>query len=344
MSSAAVMNSDLARFSKEIAALNARPLWERVMRLKPGTAALPAIWRWEAVRPALMRACELITAKQAERRVLMLENPALPGTTFITTTLYAGLQAILPNEIAPTHRHTPNALRFVMEGEGAYTAVEGERVAMRPGDFVVTPGWAWHDHGNLGTRPVVWLDGLDLAIANLMGAHFRENYPQETQPLSRRDGDSTARYAANLLPVDLRLQGQASPILRYPYERTRSALEQLAKDGDPHPAHGWKLRYANPATGGHAFPTMAVFMQWLPKGFSGRGHRSTDGAVYCVVEGRGRVDIGATHFEIAPHDIFVVPSWEACRFAAGSDCVIFSYSDRAAQEALGFWREEGAAD
>ena len=339
MCSAAVVNSDRTQFSEEIAALNMKPLWERVMRLKPGTAAVPAIWRWNEVRPLLERACELITAKEAERRVLMLENPALAGTTFITTTLYAGLQAILPSEIAPTHRHAPNALRFIMEGEGAYTAIEGERVTMRPGDFVVTPGWTWHDHGNVGTKPVVWLDGLDTAFANIFGAHFREDYPEETQSPSRPEGDSAARYGANLLPVDRGPQGRASPILSYPYERTRAALEQLSKNGDPHPAHGWKLRYANPATGGHAFPTMAVFMQRLPGGFSGREYRSTDGAVFCIFEGQGGVDIGETHFDLAPRDVFVVPSWEPYRFEAENDCVIFSYSDRAAQEALGFWRE-----
>ena len=339
MCSAAVVNSDRTQFSEEIAALNMKPLWERVMRLGAGTAAVPAIWRWKEVRPLLERACELITATEAERRVLMLENPALAGTTFITTTLYAGLQAILPSEIAPTHRHAPNALRFIMEGEGAYTAIEGERVTMRPGDFVVTPGWTWHDHGNLGTKPVVWLDGLDTAFANIFGAHFREDYPEKAQAPSRPEGDSAARYGANLLPVDRGSQGRASPILSYPYERTRAALEQLSKNGDPHPAHGWKLRYANPATGGHAFPTMAVFMQRLPGGFSGREYRSTDGAVFCIFEGQGGVDIGETHFDLAPRDVFVVPSWEPYRFEAKNDCVIFSYSDRAAQEALGFWRE-----
>jgi len=315
----AVVNSDLARFSKEIAALDMKPLWERVMRLAPGTAARAAIWRWQDTRPLLMRACELITAKQAERRVLMLENPALPGTTFITPTLYAGLQAILPNEIAPTHRHTPNALRFIMEGEGAYTAVDGERIAMRAGDFVVTPGWTWHDHGNLGTKPVVWLDGLDTAFANLLGAHFREDYLEESQPASGPEGAS---------------------VLSYPYERTRELLEKLSKAGEPHPSHGWKLRYTDPATGRDPFPTMAAFMQQLPKGFAGSSCRSTDGAVYCVVEGRGGVHIGAAHLEFAPHDVFVVPPWEPYRFSATADCVIFSYSDRAAQEALGFWREE----
>jgi gentisate 1,2-dioxygenase len=317
---AAVIDSDLARFSKEIAALDMKPLWERVMRLAPGTAARAAIWRWQDTRQLLMRACELITAKQAERRVLMLENPALPGTTFITPTLYAGLQAILPNEIAPTHRHTPNALRFIMEGEGAYTAVDGERVAMRPGDFVVTPGWSWHDHGNLGTKPVVWLDGLDTAFANLLGAHFREDDPGESRPVSKAEG--------------------VSSVLSYPYERTRGLLEKLSKAAEPHPCHGWKLRYSDPATGRDPFPTMAAFMQQLPKGFVGRNCRSTDGAVHCVVEGKGSVDIGAAHLEFAPHDVFVVPPWETYRFSAAADCVIFSYSDRVAQEALGFWREE----
>ena len=336
----AATNPKREQLSSEIAALDMKPLWERVMRLAPGTAAVPAIWRWQQVQPHLMRSAEVITTHEAERRVLMLENPALKGSTFATTTLYAGLQIILPGEIARTHRHAPNALRLIVEGRGAYTAVEGERVTMQPGDFVTTPNWTWHDHGNLGSEPVVWLDGLDTAFANLFGAHFREDYPQETQTVSRTEGDAIARYGANLLPVDYHPQGRASPLLSYPYERTREALEQLAKGGDPHPSHGHKLRYANPATGGHAFPTMAVFMQWLPRGHAGRQYRSTDGAVFCVVEGRGSVNVGESRWDFAPHDVFVVPSWEFCQLKAETDCVLFSYTDRAAQEALGFWREE----
>jgi len=270
----------------------------------------------------------------------MLENPALKGSTFATTTLYAGLQIILPGEIARTHRHAPNALRMIVEGAGAYPAVDGERATMRPGDFVTTPNWAWHDHGNLGSEPVVWLDGLDTAFANLFGAHFREDYPQESQPVTRAEGDAVVRYGANLLPVDYRPQGRASPLLSYPYERTREALERLVKAGEPHASHGYKLRYSNPATGGHAFPTMAVFMQWLPRGHAGRSYRSTDGAVFCVVEGRGSVGIGDARWDFAPHDVFVVPSWAFYQLKADTDCVLFSYTDRAAQEALGFWREE----
>jgi len=336
----AASNPKRAQLSSEIAQLNMKPLWERTMRLAPGTAAVPAIWRWQQVQPHLMRSAEVITTQEAERRVLMLENPALKGSTFATTTLYAGLQIILPGEIARTHRHAPNALRMIVEGVGAYTAVDGERVTMRPGDFVTTPNWAWHDHGNLGSEPVVWLDGLDTAFANLFGAHFREDYPQESQPVSRAEGDAVARYGANLLPVDYRPQGRASPLLSYPYERTREALERLVKAGAPHASHGYKLRYSNPATGGHAFPTMAVFMQWLPGGHAGRSYRSTDGAVFCVVEGRGSVSIGEARWDFAPHDVFVVPSWAFYQLKADTDCVLFSYTDRAAQEALGFWREE----
>jgi gentisate 1,2-dioxygenase len=333
-------NPNRVEFSSELATLSMKPLWERVMRLKPGNAAVPVIWRWAQTQPRLMRAAELITTREAERRVLMLENPALQGTTFATTTLYAGLQVILPGEIARTHRHAPNALRLVIDGIGAYSAVEGERVMMRPGDFVTTPNWAWHDHGNVGSEPVVWLDGLDLAFANLFGAHFREEYPQESQPVSHAEGEAGARFGANLLPLDYRPKGGASPLLSYPYDRTREALERLTRSGDAHPGHGYKLRYANPATGGHAFPTMAVFMQWLPGGFGGQPSRSTDGAVYCVVEGDGSAVIGEERFDFTAHDVFVVPSWAPHHFTARTDCVLFSYSDRAAQEALGFWREE----
>lgn len=339
MSSVAVVDPERTRFSREVAAKHLKPLWERTRRPGPGTDVVPAIWRYEEVRPCLLRACELITTREAERRVLTLENPGLPGTTFISNSLFAGLQIILPNEIAPSHRHSPNALRFIVEGEGAYTAVDGERITMHAGDFIMTPGWTWHDHGNLGSGPVVWMDGLDTPFANMLGANFREDYPEEAQPISRPEGDASARYGSNLLPVDYRPERHASPLLRYPYERTREALRQLARGGLPHPAHGFKLRFANPSTGGHPFPTMAVFMQWLPAGFAGQSYRSTESSVYNVVEGRGSVDIGKEHFAFAPHDVFVVPPWESLRLIADRDCVLFSYSDRAAQEALGFWRE-----
>jgi gentisate 1,2-dioxygenase len=334
-------SAELARFSRDIAPLNLMPLWERTTRMKPGTACLPAHWRYAELRPLLLRAAALISKRDAERRVLVLENPGLRGSGFITQSLYAGLQIILPGEIAPAHRHSPSALRFVVEGEGAYTSVEGERVPMQAGDFIVTANWNWHDHGHEGTAPAVWMDGLDTPLAAFFGAMFREDGSAAPPRLPRREGETAARFGAHMLPLESRATaGAASPLLRYPYERSREALTALARSGDPDPAHGYRLRYASPANGGHPFPTIAVFLQWLPAGFAGRAYRSTESTVFNVVEGRGSISFAATSFDWAPHDVFVVPPWEAFRLSSAEDSVLFSYSDRAAQEALGFLREE----
>ena len=282
----------LREFSTEISPLNLSPLWERTVKLTPGSACVPAVWHYAEMRPLLNRAAALITKKQADRRVLVMENPSLRGTSFITNSLYAGLQIILPDEIAPSHRHTPSALRFAMEGEGAYTAIDGEQIPMYPGDFVVTPSWAWHDHGNLGDAPVVWMDGLDTPFASFFGANFRENYPEESYPVARDIGANTIQHGANMLPLEYRADGKNSPLLIYAFERTRAALLALSQSAAPNPAHGHKLRYANPANGGHPFATMAAFMQWLPKQFHGAVVRSTDGTVFNVAEGECRVEMG----------------------------------------------------
>lgn len=337
---AAGLGPDLAGFARRIRELNLNPLWERTTPQRPGSPCVPMIWRYQEVRPCLVESIDLITKRAAERRALVFENPSLAGTTYITNTLYAGMQIIMPGEIAPSHRHTQNALRFFIEGDGAYTTVAGERTPMRPGDFIVTPAWEWHDHGNLGSGPCVWLDGLDTPFAQFFGAIFRENANEEAQTVSRPMGDSTARFGANLLPLDVTPNGAAAPILIYPYERTRAALAQLAATSAPHPAHGIKLRYANPLDGRHPFPTMAVFIQWLPAGFAGTRYRATDGTVFVVVEGSGSVTIGDRHYSFAPHDCFVVPPWYHYRLRAEVETVLFSYSDRAAQEALGYFREE----
>ena len=261
------------------------------------------------------------------------------STSFSAQTIFTGLQIIMPGEVAAAHRHTPNALRFVVKGEGAYTSVAGERTMMHPGDFIVTPNWEWHDHGNIGTEPVVWMDGLDSAFTKFFGTTFREDYPRDVQPLYRSEGDSMASFGSALLPMEFKGEGTASPLLVYPYTRTRAALAHLKETRPLHAAHGVKLRYANPATGKYPFPTMATFMQLLPKGFSGKPSRTTENAVYNVAEGSGRVTIEGKAFDFEPHDIFVAPSWCEVSFVAREESVIFSYSDRAAQEAMGFFRE-----
>src|SRR5579885_249410 len=249
-------------FYDRIAPANLSPLWEQLHNLvtpEPRPACLPAIWRYREVRPFLMQAGALITAQEATRRVLMLMNPGLNGEATVTGSLFAGLQLILPGEVAPAHRHTQSALRFIIEGQGAYTAVDGERTAMRPGDFVITPSWTWHDHGNETEEPMVWLDGLDIQIVKLLGASFAEGYPDDVQPVSRPEGDSLARFGQNLLPVDWKPEVKTSPVFNYPYSRTREALDTLARNDAPDPYHGHKLRYVNPASGEFAMPTIATF-------------------------------------------------------------------------------------
>ncbi|HUP09313.1 MAG TPA: gentisate 1,2-dioxygenase, partial [Caldimonas sp.] len=292
---------------------------------------------------------ELISAEEAVRRVLILENPALRGQSCITQSLYAGLQLILPGEIAPSHRHTQSALRFIVEGHGAYTAVDGERTTMHPGDFIITPSWTWHDHGHDAEGPVVWLDGLDIPLIRFLDAGFAENLDQAVQPVLRAEGTTQARWAANMAPLRHDPpHGRTSPIFSYPYARSREALETLARHGPVDAWDGVKLRYVNPQTGGAPMPTMATFLQLLPKGFRSRPSRQTDGAVYSVVEGRGRARIGSgagrLDFEFAARDLFVVPSWQALELDAVDACVLFSFSDRPVHEALGIWREDRLGD
>ena len=322
---------------------NMTPLWEVLGALVPPTPATPcvaALWRYESVRPYLLEAGELISAREAERRVLVLENPGLPGASSITHSLYAGLQLILPDEIAPSHRHTQSALRFVVEGEGAYTAVNGERVTMHPGDFIITPAWTWHDHGNPASQPVVWLDGLDIPIVQFFDAGFAERHAEETQPVARPEGDTLASFGSGMLPLEHRSAALSSPLFSYPYKRTRSALHQLRRSTAAHPSHGLKLQYANPATGGYPMPTIGAFVQWLPAGFTGVAYRATDATVYCVVEGAGESRVGGERFTWGPNDVFVVPSWQAVSHQAMRESVLFSFSDRPAQKALGLWREQ----
>ncbi|QSR19336.1 gentisate 1,2-dioxygenase [Novosphingobium sp. KA1] len=333
----------------EIAKHNLAPLWESLHALVPNAPrprALAAHWRYSDLRDYVMEAGDLITAAEAVRRVLILENPGLPGTSSITSNLYAGLQLILPGEIAPSHRHTQSALRFIVEGKGAWTAVDGERTTMTPGDFIITPSWTWHDHGNPsleeGGEPVVWLDGLDIPLVQQLDAGFAENYPADVQPISRPEGDSFARYGQNMLPVRHEITTGNSPIFNYPYERTREALHTLGQTSPLDEWDGFKLRYVNPATGGFPIPTMATFMQLLPKGFRGKSSRSTESTVFSVVEGHGKVQIGSEVFAFAPHDLFVAPSWEPVRFEADEDAVLFSYSNRPVLAGVGLLREERA--
>lgn len=336
-----------AAYYQQLSGQQLSPLWESLHSLVPKAPrpqAKAAIWKYSEVRDLVMQAGAVISAEEAVRRVLVLENPGLPGKSSITPALYAGLQLILPGEVAPSHRHTQSALRFIVEGRGAWTAVNGERTTMHPGDFIITPSWTWHDHGNPevveGGEPVVWLDGLDIPIVGSLDAGFAESYPELTQPVLRPEGDSFARFGHNMAPVRHRVTYPTSPIFSYPYERSREALYTLNRNEELDAWDGVKLRYVNPATGGWPMPTIATFMQMLPAGFVGKTYRSTDATIYCVVEGQGSVRIGEEEFAFAPHDVFVVPSWQPVSLSAQSESVLFSYSDRPILSALNLLREQ----
>jgi len=307
---------------------------------EPKSACQPHLWRYDMARELLLEAGGLITAKEAERRVLILENPGMRGSSQITTSLYAGLQLVLPGEVAPAHRHSQSALRFVLDGAGAHTSVNGERTIMSYGDFVITPPHAWHDHGNPTDRPMIWLDGLDIPIVRFFDASFAEGFGADEQPLTRQTGDSFARFGANMLPVDFEAGSPASPIFNYPFNRSREALEKMKEQQEWDPCYGLKMRYINPVDGGSAMPTISPFLQLLPKGFKTAAYRSTDATVFVCVEGQGRTSIDGQVFEGGPRDIFVVPSWKWVSHEARDEAVLFSYSDRVAQQKLGLFRED----
>src|SRR5258705_7092343 len=247
---------------------------------EPKPNIVPAFWKYDSVRALLMEAGRLLTVQEAERRVLVLENPGIRGASQITQSLYAGLQIILPGEVAPSHRHTASALRRIVEGDGGgYTAVDGERTSMQVGDFILTPSWTFHDHGNPGSSPVIWMDVLDVPIVNLLDSSFLEHHPQETQPVARPEGDARVRYGANMLPLEYEPTSLSAPVFTYPYSRSRETLEQLYRNGPIDPCHGVKLRYVNPATGGHPIPTIGAVLHLVQKGFSEDTYRPNDSPI-----------------------------------------------------------------
>lgn len=324
----------------------ATPLWDVLNALVtpfPAPIARPAAWSYGEMRPLLMRAGELISAREAERRVLILENPGLPGKSSVTDTLYAGLQLVLPGEIAPSHRHTQSALRFVLESDGAWTSVDGERVEMSPFDLVLTPSWRWHEHGNDGSGPAIWLDGLDIPIVAAFRAGFAEHLGNQPPPV-RAEGDSRARYGTGLKPVrgtSTSSEDTRFPIFHYRYADWSVALRKVAAQSPIDPHFGCVMEFSNPADGGALSATISAQVQHLAERFSGRPLRQSASAVYVCVEGQVNVSVDGDIHVLKPRDLVAVPAWAEVKFAAGDgEAVLFSYSDRTSVEKLGFWREE----
>lgn len=331
-----------AAFLEAIEPENISALWAvmgDIITPQPKSACQPYVWRFEAVRSRLLEAAGIISAKEAERRVLIFENPGMRGQSKITTSLYAGIQLVMPGEVAPAHRHTQSALRLILDSKGGQTIVNGEQTEMRNGDFVITPLWEWHDHKNTSDDPIFWLDVLDIPVVQFFDASFAEGMEADQQAIDRPKGDSNARYGANMLPVDFEKRSPASPIFNYPYERSREALEQMRKTDQWDSYHGLKMRYVNPVNGDWAMPTIGTCLQLLPKTMTTAPYKSTDGMGFTVLEGRGRSHIAGQTIEWAERDTFVVPSWHEVVHEPEEDAVLFSYSDRPIQEKLGLFRE-----
>src|SRR4051795_13773149 len=316
-------------FYERIAKRDMAPLWKvmkNVVTKEPVTRCVPHVWHYEDVKSLVMESGGLISAEEALRRVLILENPALRGESKATNTLFAGIQMILPGEVAPAHRHVSSAIRFVLDGEGAYTSVEGEKAMMSPGDFVITANWAPHDHGNPSKKPMLWLDVLDFPAVNFFEASFAD-YPDEKdkmQNTTRQDGDSLAFYGSGVLPDGAPVGLNRSPVINYTYARTRPILDRLKKSGDIDKSHGARVRYANPINGGPVLPTMSANLALLPKGFKGEKYRATDGTIFVCAEGRGTTTVDGKVLEWGPYDVFVVPPWKTYAHTAAKESVLFS--------------------
>jgi gentisate 1,2-dioxygenase len=317
------------------------PLWtiKGALTPEPTTAMIPRLWKFAEVRALIARAGDLISAEDAERRVLALKNPGTAEyeVARATDNLWAAMQMVLPGEVAPAHRHTPAALRYIVEGRGGFTAVDGRRCDMEVGDFVTTPNWTWHEHGNEGTVPMIWLDGLDLPMVHSMHAVFVERHdgPVPSRPLR------PSALRTHLLRPTVQ-GGTADPTLLWKLDDALQALDALGET-EADAFDDLRLEYSDPDTHGSALPTMAAFIQRLRPRTQTRAHRHTSSAVYHVIQGVGATDVDDIRLEWEPGDTFAVPTWALHRHQAAQDALLFSYSDEPAIRALGLLRERADA-
>jgi gentisate 1,2-dioxygenase len=255
--------------------------------------------------------------------------------------LFAGLQIILPGETAPSHHHTPAALRLIVEGRGAFTTVDGVRCAMEPGDLIITPPMRWHDHGHDGTEPVVWLDGLDIPLVRSFEAAWASKMRPAAAPSTAIDSSQDELTAAGVVPRVSRYEDTGYPQVRWPWSTVRGALEAMASEA---PAdRPVILRYVNPRTGTFPLRTMGCEAQWLRPGERTPAERRTASGVFHVIEGRGESRIGDETFTWEQGDCVAVPPWQWVQhhnLPASRPACLYHFTDEPALRALGLWQEE----
>lgn len=311
---------ELQDYYAQLQAQHVTPAWiGGGISIEPRSEAVAYLWHWRDLRPQAMRAAELVGTQQAERRVLRLTNPKLPGAA--STTLVANIQIVMPGEIARAHRHSAAALRLIIEGRGGYTVVNGERVPMYPGDLVLTPNWSWHDHANDTDAPMIWLDGLDTPLVRMLEAGFYEEHHQERQDFGA--AVNTSQW-------------------HYPISEMRAALQLLAAADTPDIGAEIILEYKNRVTGGSVMPTIACHMQLLRPGEQTRARRRVCRTNYHVVEGAGYSVVGGQRLDWEDKDVFTVPTWTFCEHVNTADrpAFLFSFSDAPVMRALSLYRDE----
>ena len=327
------------------------PLWTEIgdlMPPQPSSRAVPHLWRWKELLPAAEEAGQLVpVGRGGERRAIALANPGLGGRPYATPTLGAAIQYLNPGEDAPVHRHTQNAFRFVVEGEGVWTVVNGDPVAMRRGDFLPQAGWNWHGHHNRSDRAMAWIDGLDIPFQHYTETTFFEFGPDEveTREAAARSRAERLWGHPGLRPLTHLQPTPATPLLAYRWEHTDHALsEQLALEAEGHPVtvepgHA-AVRYTNPTTGGDVLPTMRTEFHRLARDTETSARQEVGSSVFQVFDGSGRVTVGGSSWAVERGDLFVVPSWQPLSFAAEAGMDLFRFTDAPIFERLGLDRSQ----
>ena len=343
---------ELLAYYDDLAALDAGALWtvaNKIEPWQPQSSSVPVLWRYQDLREHVLRSAELVTPEKAGRRVVYLVNPGRRDVSAAVGWLYSGLQVMKPGEAASAHAHSASALRFIMEGSGAYTIVDGHKVTLGANDFVLTPNGTWHEHGvsEEGT-PCIWQDGLDIPLVNALEANFYAVHADLHQVVGHPVDDATAAWGnPGLRPSEDSWAKPYSPLLKYEWGPTYEALQRYSRATDGSPFDGVKLDYVNPQTGGPVMQTIGASMQLLRPGERTKAHRHTGSFIYQVAKGRGYSVIGSRRFDWQERDIFCVPSWVWHEHANGSDrddACLFTFNDLPVMRSLGLYREEAFSD
>lgn len=318
---------------------------------------VPHLWRWDVLKPLMGEVSKNITLQDADRRVIIMSNPGARHKHHSTNTLYLSCSIYNAGELAPVHRHTSNASRFVLEGSGGFTTIEGEKCTMSRGDLIITPAGTWHDHGNEGDEPVIWVDVLDLPLVeNLAVSEFEFEYYEkddsgkdtrkEYQTLTLPDNYSTMVYSSGgFLPTFInheRGRSAGSPMFVYRWSEAKAALNRMRHmKGSPY--DGIILEYVNPINGKAVTTTTSFHVQLLRPSEATQAHRHTSSSAYCCLEGHGRTYVGDTVLEWGPNDMFVIPNGAPHRhenLSGTEDAYLYSVSDAPAMKHLNLYREE----